>query len=297
MALPAPSGYPLGVSRSTALLQCAAGIGTLCLMDVMVKHLAATVEVPVITLARYTTGTILAAAVWAVQGRPRLARAQWPVHLLRGALIAGMAFCFYWSLTRLPLAEAITLSFIAPLLVPPLAALFLKEPMQPRALAAGALGFVGVLVTAQGAPVFAGDRLLALAAVLVSAVAYAASAILLRARAASDGATLVTLMGALVPMLLLSPIAIGAAAPDLPTIGWFVVMGLVGNIGLQLLTRAYARLEAQLLAVMEFSALPWAALFGWIFFAEPVRLQVWAGAAIILAACLWAGRTATAETA
>jgi S-adenosylmethionine uptake transporter len=285
------------MSRPTALLQCAAGIGTLCLMDVMVKYLAATVEVPVITLARYTTGTILAAAVWVVQGRPPLARAQWPVHLLRGALIAAMAFSFYWSLTRLPLAEAITLSFIAPLLVPPLAALFLKEKMQPRALAAGALGFAGVLVTAQGAPSFDGDRLLALAAVLFAAVAYAASAVLLRARAASDGATLVTLMGALVPMLLLSPIAIGAAAPDLPTIGWFVVMGLVGNIGMQFLTRAYARIEAQTLAVMEFTALPWAALFGWIFFAEPVRLQVWAGAAIILAACLWAGRTAATETA
>ena len=181
--------------------------------------------------------------------------------------------------------------------MPPLAALFLKERLQPRALAAGALGFAGVLVTAQGAPSFDGDRLLALAAVLFAAVTYAASAVLLRARAASDGATLVTLMGALVPMVLLSPIALNAAAPDLPTIGWFVVMGLVGNIGMQLLTRAYARIEAQILAVMEFTALPWAALFGWIFFAEPVRLQVWAGAAIILAACLWAGRTAATETA
>jgi len=287
------------MSRPTALLHCAAGIGTLCLMDVMVKHLAATVEVPVITLARYTTGTILAAGVWALQGRPRLARAQWPAHLLRGALIAAMAFCFYWSLTRLGLAEAITLSFIAPLLVPPLAALFLKEPMRPRALAAGALGFVGVLVTAQGAPSFDGDRLLALAAVLFAAIAYAASAVLLRARAASDGATLITLMGALVPMLLLSPIALTAATPDLPTLGWFVLMGLVGNIGMQFLTRAYARIEAQILAVMEFTALPWAALFGWVFFSEPVRMQVWAGAAIILAACCWAGqeRRPATETA
>jgi S-adenosylmethionine uptake transporter len=41
---------------------------------------------------------------------------------------------------------------------------------------------------------------------------------------------------------------------------------------------------------MEFTALPWAALFGWLFFAEPVRPQVWAGAAIILVACVWAGR-------
>jgi S-adenosylmethionine uptake transporter len=278
------------MSRPTALLQGAAGIGTLCLMDAIVKHLAVTTEVPVITLARYTTGTILALGVWHLQGRPAITRAMLPLHLLRGTLIASMAFCFYWSLTRLPLAEAITLSFIAPLLIPPLASLTLGEKIQPRFLAAGALGFVGVLVTVQGAPDFSGDRLLALAAVLYAAVAYAASSVLLRARAARDGATIVTLMGALVPMLILSPVAIGAARPDLPTIGWFVLLGLIGNIGMQLLSRAYARIEAQVLAVMEFTALPWAALLGWVFFAEPVRLQVWLGAGIILVACIWAGR-------
>jgi S-adenosylmethionine uptake transporter len=282
------------MSRPAALLQCAAGIATLCLMDVIVKYLGATTPIPVITLARYVTGTMLALAVWHLQGRPRITRAMLPLHCLRGAFIASMAFAFYWSLQHLPLAEAITLSFIAPLLVPPFAAVALGEKMQPRALAAGALGFAGVLVTVQGAPDFSGDRLLALGAVLFAAIAYAASSVVLRARAAADGATIVTLMGAAIPMLILSPLAIGAAMPDASVLGWFVALGLIGNIGMQLLSRAYARIEAQTLAVMEFTALPWAALFGWIFFAEPVRPQVWAGAAVILVACLWAGRAPAA---
>ena len=278
------------MSRSTALLQCAAGIGALCLMDAVVKHLAATVEVPVITLGRYVTGTILALAVWQIQGRQAVTRAMLPVHIARGTLIASMAFAFYWSLKTLPLAEAITLSFIAPLLMPPLAALILREKMQPRFVAAGALGFVGVLVTVQGAPRFDGDRLLALGAVLYAAVAYAGASVLLRARAASDGATIVTLMGSIIPMIILSPVAIGAQPVGLMTVFWLIVMGAIGNIGMQMLSRAYARIEAQVLAVMEFTALGWAALFGWIFFAEPVRPQIWAGAAVILVACLWAGR-------
>jgi S-adenosylmethionine uptake transporter len=278
------------MSRSTALLQCAAGIGALCLMDAVVKHLAATVEVPVITLGRYVTGTILALAVWQIQGRQAVTRAMLPVHIARGTLIASMAFAFYWSLKTLPLAEAITLSFIAPLLMPPLAALILREKMQPRFVAAGALGFVGVLVTVQGAPRFDGDRLLALGAVLYAAVAYAGASVLLRARAASDGATIVTLMGSIIPMIILSPVAISAQPVGLMTVFWLIVMGAIGNIGMQMLSRAYARIEAQVLAVMEFTALGWAALFGWIFFAEPVRPQIWAGAAVILVACLWAGR-------
>jgi len=282
---------PYAQSRARAFAQCAAGIGTLCLMDVIVKYLARQgIPVPVITLARYTTGTILALMVWQVQGRPALTRKMMPLHLIRGLLISAMALAFYWSLTQLTLAEAITLSFIAPLLVPPMASLFLGEQMLPRFLAAGALGFAGVLVTIQGAPSFDGDRLLALGAVLFAAVAYAGSSVLLRARAAADGSTIVTLMGALIPMLVLSPAAIGAPVPDLVTLGWFVLLGLIGNIGMQFLSRAYARIEAQILAVMEFTALPWAALFGWLFFAEPVRVQVLIGAAIILAACLWATR-------
>jgi S-adenosylmethionine uptake transporter len=226
--------------------------------------------------------------VWQWQGRPALTRAMLPLHLARGVLIASMAFAFYWSLQTLTLAEAITLSFIGPLLMPPMAALMLGERMQPRLLAAGALGFAGVLITVQGAPRFDGDRLVALGA-------YAAASVLLRARAAQDGATIVTLMSAAVPMLILSPIAISSEIPGLPAVGWLLLMGLVGNIGVQLLSRAYANIEAQVLAVMEFSALPWAALYGWIFFAEPVRLQVWAGAAVILAACLWAGREAAGQ--
>lgn len=277
-------------SRSLAFAQCAAGIGALCLMDVVVKHLAATSAVSVITLARYVTGTAIALLVWRLQGQPRLTRAMLPLHMLRGLLIAAMALSFYYGLTVLPLAEAITLSFIAPLLVPPLASLALGERMQPRFLVAGALGFVGVLVTVQGAPDFSGDRLLGLGAVLFAAIAYAGTSVLLRARAATDGSTIVTLMGAAVPMLVLSPAAIGAPMPDWPLIGWFVLLGLIGNIGMQLLSRAYARIEAQALAVMEFTALPWAALFGWVIFAEPVRPQVWAGAGIILAACIWATR-------
>lgn len=278
------------MSRPTALLQCFAGIGALCLMDAIVKHLAVSTPVTVITLGRYVTVTIFALAVWQWQGRPAITRAMLPIHLVRGVLIASMAFAFYWSLKTLPLAEAITLSFISPLLVPPFASLMLGERMQPRILAAGALGFIGVLVTVQGAPRFDGDRLVALGAVLYAAVAYAGAAVLLRARAASDGATIVTLMGALIPMVILSPIALAAGPLDVPTIGWLAAMGAIGNLGMQLLSRAYARIEAQVLAVMEFTALPFAALFGWVFFAEPVRLQVWAGAAVILAACLWAGR-------
>ncbi len=281
---------PAATSRASALAQCTAGVGALCLMDAIVKHLTVDHAVMTVSFGRYVTGAALALAVWWGAGRPPITRAMLPAHLLRGVIIAAMATSFYYSLTVLGLAETITLCFVAPLLVPPLASLFLGERMQPRAVAAGLLGFGGVLVTTGGIPDLGHGRGLAIASVLFSAVAYAASMVILRARAASDGATVVTLFAAAVPMLVLAPFGLAGPPPTQAGLVWLVALGLVGNIGVQLVSRAYAHVEAQTAAVIEFTALPWAALLGWLFFAEAVPIRVWAGAAVIALACLWAAR-------
>ncbi len=270
--------------------QAATGIAALCALDVAVKGLSLSYAVGYAVLGRYVFGSIFALLVWWWQGRPVLTRAMLPAHLVRGLLIAITAFLFFFSLTRLGMAEAITLSFIAPLLIPPLAHLFLGEKMRGPVVVAALIGFGGVLITVQGAPAFTGDRSLAVAAILGAAITYALAAIVMRARAASDGSTLLTLTGALFPMLLLSPAAIGAPLPTWEALGLAAMAGLLGNLGIQLLARAYAGAEAQALGVLEFTALPWAALFGWLFFDQAVRPQVWAGAVVIFGACLWASR-------
>jgi S-adenosylmethionine uptake transporter len=278
------------MSSPRPLLVAAAGIAALCALDATVKELTRSYAVAYAVLGRYVFGTVFALAVWWWQGRPRLTRDMLPAHLTRGVLITVTAFLFFFSLTRLGLAEAITLSFIAPLLIPPLAHLFLGEKMRGPVLLAALLGFAGVLITVQGAPSFGGDRGLGLAAILGAALTYALAAIVMRARAAKDGSTLLTLTSAVIPMVLLSPAAVGAPIPTAWALGLAVLAGFLGNLGVQLLARAYAKAEAQALGVLEFTALPWAALFGWLFFGEDVRPQVWVGAAVIFAACWWVGR-------
>ena len=55
------------------------------------------------------------------------------LHLWRGLVVSVMAFLFFWGLARVPLAEAIGLSFIAPLIALYLAAVLLKEKFQCHA--------------------------------------------------------------------------------------------------------------------------------------------------------------------
>jgi len=278
------------MSSPRPFVAAVAGIAALCALDATVKELTRSYSVAYAVLGRYVFGSVFALAVWGWQGRPKLTRDMLPAHLTRGVLIAATAYLFFFSLTRLGLAEAITLSFIAPLLIPPLAHLFLGERMRGPVLLAALLGFAGVLITVQGAPSFDGDRGSGLAAILGAALTYALAAIVMRARAAKDGSTLLTLTSAVIPLVVLSPAAVGAPLPTAWSLGLAVLAGLLGNVGIQLLARAYAAAEAQALGVLEFTALPWAALFGWVFFGEAVRPQVWVGAAVIFAACWWVGR-------
>src|SRR5690606_33740600 len=84
------------------------------------------------------------------------ARPAWPdaetmrIHALRSLFVALMALGFFWALARLPMAEAIALAFIAPLLALYMAAIFLGERIGRRSIAASLLGFAGVLVIVAG---------------------------------------------------------------------------------------------------------------------------------------------------
>ncbi len=226
-----------------------------------------------------------------------------PVHLLRGCILAVSATLFFWSLGVLPLAQAVTIAFIAPLLIPPIAALVLKERLQGGSVVAGLAGFAGVLVAVGFDPdAWTGEQLRGVAAVLVSALSYAVSVVLMRLRAARDGAATLSLLGALVPAVALAPlVALTAGSGGWLPAGrdWLLVLGAgaSGAVALQFIARAYARAEAQVLAPFEYTALGWAALFGWLFFGEPVSLRTWAGAGIIAAACLWQARRAAAVPA
>jgi S-adenosylmethionine uptake transporter len=75
-----------------------------------------------------------------------------------------------------------------------------------------------------------------------------------------------------------------------PGLGFAAVLALVS---LMLLAWSYARAEAHRLAPVEYTALIWAALFGLIFFDEPVSLSTIIGAAMIVAGCVLAARTET----
>jgi S-adenosylmethionine uptake transporter len=288
--------------RAGPIIIYVVGIAFFCGMDALMKALVADHPATVATFWRYVAAIPFILPFWWREGMPRVTREMLPVNFLRALVGSISAVTFFWSLSVIPLAEAVTIAFVAPLLIPPLAALILKERMEGGNLAAGALGFSGVLVAVGLNPFgLSPERLLGIGAVLVAAFAYALVIVLTRMRAARDGPSILSLLNALFSSLLIGALALATVPPGqlLPRDGdwWLVIaVGLCGAIALQFIARAYARAQAQVLAPFEYTALFWAALFGWLFFAEPVALRTWAGAAIIAGACIWQARRSTVET-
>jgi S-adenosylmethionine uptake transporter len=265
------------------------GIGLFSLMDALMKGASLAAGAYSALLIRSAIGLALAAPLWLAT------RPSWPeaatvrLHLLRGTVAAGMAFTFFWGIARLPLAEAIALSFVAPLVALYLAALLLGERVAKQAVAASLLGIVGVAVIA-GARMTSGevsqDTGWGIAAVLSSSLLYAWNLVLQRqqavlARPAEVAAFQNAVVGGVLalgsPWLLTLPVG-GAWA-------WIVGAAVLAVAAAMILAWGYARAEAQVLVPLEYSGFLWACLFWWLFFREPVTLPTLAGAALIVIAC------------
>lgn len=259
-------------------------------MDATIKWLGQTNHILIVGFARYAVASVFSYGIWVHAGKPVITLEMWRAHALRGVVIAATAMTFFWALTVLPLAEAVTLSFIYPLIVPFVAWAMLGERVRATSLFAALVGFAGVLVATQGAPSpdESPQHGLGVAAVLVSACLFSVAMVLLRARAQTDGAPIVGLMTSLIPAFLVAGPAILIAPPpraeDWP---FFIQLGALAAVFMYMMARAYAKAEAQQLAPIHYTELLWATAIGYIVFHETPRVEVYLGAALIIAACLF----------
>jgi len=204
-----------------------------------------------------------------------------------------MALLFFWGLARVPMAQAIALTFVAPLIALYLASLLLKERIERRAIYASLLGLAGVLVILSGqASAPPGPEALEGAlAILASAGLYAYNIILMRRQALVAGPVEIAFfMSGIMLACFLGAAPVLAVVPAPEAAPQIVGAALLAFISLLLLSWAYARAEAQHLAPVEYSGFVWAAFFGFVVFGESVRPLTLAGAAMIIAACIVAAR-------
>jgi len=280
------------MARSPHVLPFAAalaGVGLFSLMDALMKGASLAVGAYSALLVRSAIGLSLAAPLWLATRREWPSRRAVRLHLLRGAVGAAMAFTFFWGLARLPLAEAIALSFVAPLVALYLAAVLLGETIARSAIMASLLGIAGVVLIAWarlGSELSHPQAALGILAVLASSMLYAWNLVLQRQQAlvarpaevaAFQNAVVATLLALFAPWWL--------TLPDGEMLGWIAAAAVLAVTGAMVLSWAYGRAEAQHLVPLEYTGFLWAVLFGWLFFREAVTVPTLAGAAMIVVAC------------
>ena len=279
------------------------GIATFSAMDALMKSAATAAGVYNAMLLRSLMGAALVLPLW----RWRTRSTGWPrgralrLHLIRATVCAGMTTSFFWGLVRIPMAEAIALSFIAPLIALYLAAALLGEAISRASVLASLMGLGGVIVIVAGrlgGEGFAGEAGWGVASVLLSAMLYAWNLILQREQAQlADPAEIAFFQNSIIGLIL----AVGApwafAMPAPPALADIAGAAVLAVGSLMLLSWAYARAEAQALVPMEYSAFIWSAIIGSLVFDEALTVATFAGVVLIVAACLIAARGRTEQTA
>lgn len=275
--------------KISPLLIAALGVLSGSLIDVCVKYLSGDINVVAITVWRFVFGGLYSFAIFMALRRPWPRLEAWRFHTMRGAIHLTAALTFFFALTQLGLAEATVMGFTAALMIAPIAWLLLGERFGPMTVFAGIIGFAGAALTLSGqtdAAPGSGNRLLGAASVLVSALTYATSVVLLRMRAQKEDALTILMLANVLPAMIGLPLLIAIdPIPDMANLPALAALGFFGMGIWWLFTLAYARAPAARIAPLEYTALIWSALFGWVFFREVPGWQLYAGALIIIVAC------------
>ncbi len=273
-----------------------AAVGVLSIMDALMKALVLGIGIYAVSILRSAVGLLFASGLYLPN------RTQWPsrstlrIHIARGIIVTIMAFLFFWGIARVPLAQAIALTFIAPLIALLLAALFLHEYVGPRSIVGSVVAFAGVLVIVlgQARADLGPDVLMGTAAIIGSALCYAINIVLMRHQALAAKPLEITFFQSLTVLVLWLAVIPFRGLPTLPSGQWWVgiaVAAAMSTAGGMLFAWAYARAQASYLAITEYSGFLWAAACGWIVFREAVSLYTIAGAALIVGGCIIAARS------
>jgi len=274
-------------------------VAVLSAMDAVMKHLVLAIGIFAVSVWRAAANFILSAALYLPQRRTWPTRRTLWIHVARSVVVTLMAVLFFWGIGRVPLAQGIALTFIAPLIAMLLAPLLLKERLAGRSIFGALAAFAGVIVivVGQARAEMGEDVMLGIAAILGSAVCYSGNILMMRWQALAakpleinffQSMVVLALWVAVLPIIGLQPWPEGQ-------ISWIVVASSLSTAGGLLFAWAYARGEASYLAATEYSAFLWASLFGWLVFQERVSLYTLAGALLIVGGCLAAAGRKLAE--
>jgi drug/metabolite transporter (DMT)-like permease len=303
-------------SRVMAALSLCAGIAIFSMQDPILKYVSGTYPLSEAVAIRTVAALpCLLLIVHFKGGLRRLISRRFFKHVARGLIMMSAYSTYYLALPAMKLAEVVTIYFTAPLFITALAIPMLGEKIRAKTLAVLLIGFCGVIVTYRpGAGLFDLASLLP----VYAAFAYGVAQLMARQLGGSETAAVMgfyqNIMYMVGALILAALFGHGAFAYEgmHPSVAFLLrpwsfeqpldllllaCCGPIAADGSVLLSHAYRIAEANFVAPFEYTALIWAASWGFLVFNEVPDLYIFAGAALIIGAglyMLFSGRRAAA---
>ena len=256
----------------------------------VVKTAMETLSAGTLVFFRNAFGLVVLLPVLLYRGIPDLRTPVFHLHLVRALAGLGAMLCFFYTLAQLALAEAVVLKMTAPLFVPLVAFLWLKEGLAPRVAVALAAGFGGVvLVLGPELATLSPAAGAALAGGILVAVAKTAVRRLARTE---PGPRIVFYFAVIATLVSAFALPFAGALPEEPGAwGMLLAVGALATLGQLLMTRAFGLAAAAAVAPYTYASVVFAAPFGWLFWDEVLGPAAILGSILVVAAGILAALT------
>ena len=274
--------------------------------DVAIKFLSGGYALHQVVLIRSVIGLLVILLIiapltngWAIARTKKL-----KMHMLRGLCVVFANMTFFLGLAAMPLADAVAIFFISPLVITLFSVLFLGEVVGPRRWTAIAVGFVGVLIMMRP-----GTAAFQLASVLPLAAAFCYAGIHIITRRIGGTESAATMAFYIQLMFIVVGVSFGLIVGDGrfggqsdPSLAFlfrawswpvsgdypiFLIIGVGIGVGGYLISQAYRVAEASYVAPFEYLALPMSVVWGMLVFDEFPNGWDYFGMALILGAGLF----------
>ncbi len=255
------------------------------LMAVCVKAAGRTLPVFELIVLRTVFAVLFLTPLCYRVGRGVLVTRHWKPHIVRSVLGIGGAASFYFAVAHLELALVTTLGFTRTLFIIVLALIFLGEVIRWRRSLATAVGFVGVLICMQ--PGTASFDPWTLAGLSFALFAAGVTTAIKRLTVTESPLTILIYTYLLMGVIALVPALLTWHAPDATELCLMALIAAFSIIAQGCVIQGLKIGELTALAPFEYSRLLFAALFGYLFFAEVAGLNTWMGAAVIVMSTLY----------
>lgn len=257
------------------------------------KLLGSSLSAGEIALARFLVQAIVLLPVVLVvcKGRipsPRL------THVLRGVLLATATLFFFWSLKRMPLADASAIYFVQPLILTLMSAFFLGEKIGFRRILGVVIGLAGALMVIR--PSFEAVGFAALLP-LVSALCIAIYFTMTRSLSKNENPRVLQFWACIFASLVLFPALVAGAHFSIPVLtpswpqgvewGLLALVGIIGMTSHMLAIKALHMAPAGVLAPFQYLEILGATLLGFVVFSDVPDLYTFTGILIIVGSGLY----------